>query len=532
MVEDAQVPVLLTLHRLVAELPEHRAEVVCLDSDWEIIAQESVENPVSEMTAENLVYVIYTSGSTGRPKGVALPQRALLNLIIWQLRHSTLAEGARTLQFTSLNFDVSFQEIFSTWCSGGILVMVTEAVRQDGESLARYIAAKAIERLFLPFVALQHLAEAIRTQELRSISLKEVITAGEQLRVTQPIIRLFTQLKDCSLHNQYGPSESHVVTAFALVDTPDSWPTLPPIGRPIANTQIYLLDATLQPVPVGVPGELYIGGVSLAQGYLNRPDLTAEKFILHPFSSEPGERLYKTGDLARYLPDGNIEFLGRTDHQVKIRGFRVEPGEIEIVLGQHIAVQQAVVVAREDVSGGNKRLVAYVVSAQEQSPTVSELRNFLKEKLPDYMVPSAFVMLDTLPLTPNGKIDRRALPAPDTARPELERTYVAPRTLIEQTLTEIWTEVLRIEQVGIYDNFFELGGHSLLATQVISRVREAFQAEIPLRSLFEAPTVADLAVTLLQREAEQVDSEMLAQILAELEQVAEDKVQVTLASEK
>jgi acyl carrier protein len=280
-----------------------------------------------------------------------------------------------------------------------------------------------------------------------------------------------------------------------------------------------------------VPGELHIGGVGLARGYLNRPELTAERFIPNPFSDEPNARLYKTGDLARYLPDGNIEFLGRMDHQVKIRGFRVELGEIEAVLGQHPTVRETVVMAREDVLG-EKRLVAYVVPNQAQAPPISELHHFLKEKLPEYMVPAAFVFLDALPLTPNGKVDRRALPAPDRSRPELGRTFVAPRTFVEEGLARIWAEVLRLERVGIHDNFFELGGHSLLATQVISRMCDAFQVELPLRSLFEAPTVADLAVILVQREAEQVDSETLAQMLAELEQLSEEEMQITLTSEK
>jgi acyl carrier protein len=269
------------------------------------------------------------------------------------------------------------------------------------------------------------------------------------------------------------------------------------IGRPITNTHMYILDKHLQPTPLGVPGELYIGGAGLARGYLNRPDLTAEKFIPNPFSDELGARLYKTGDLVRYLPDGNIEFLGRIDHQVKIRGFRIELGEIEAVLSHHPIVQEAVAVVREDRSG-DKRLVAYVVPNQKSLPKIHELRNFLQQKLPDYMVPSAFVMLDALPLTPNGKVDRKALPAPDQTRPELEETFVAPRTPIEQELTEIWADVLKLEKVGIYDSFFALGGHSLRATQIISRIHDAFQVELPLRCLFETSTIAGLAMAIEQ----------------------------------
>jgi acyl carrier protein len=273
-----------------------------------------------------------------------------------------------------------------------------------------------------------------------------------------------------------------------------------PIGRPIANTEVYLLDSQLSPVPIGVSGELYIGGDGLARGYLNRPELTAEKFIAHPFTKERGARLYKTGDVARYLPDGNIEFLGRMDHQVKVRGYRIEVGEIESALGQHPAVRDAVVLAREDTLGDpsaslmtGKRLVAYVVPRREPAPIVSGLNSFLKEKLPQYMIPSAFVFVDIMPLTPNGKIDRKALPAPDQSRPEMGELYVAPRTPVEEMIAEIWAQVLKLDTIGVHDNFFELGGHSLLAAQVVSRIREALQADLPLRVLFEKPTVASLS---------------------------------------
>jgi acyl carrier protein len=282
-----------------------------------------------------------------------------------------------------------------------------------------------------------------------------------------------------------------------------------PLGRPLPNTQVYVLDRNLRPVPVGVPGELHIGGRCLARGYIDRPEATAEKFVPNPFGNEPGSRLYKTGDVGRYLSDGNIEFLGRTDHQVKIRGFRIEPGEIESALAQHPAVREALVVAREVASAesdvpanrkskiqnlkSDKRLVAYVVPHRDLSPSAGELRGYLKEKLPDPMVPSAFVLLDALPRTPHGKLDRRALPEPDQSRPEVEKNLVAPRTPVEEAIVEIWREVLSLDRVGIHDNFFELGGHSLLATQVISRLRAAFSVELALRSLFESPTVAGLA---------------------------------------
>jgi acyl-coenzyme A synthetase/AMP-(fatty) acid ligase/acyl carrier protein len=370
-------------------------------------------------------------------------------------------------------------------------VLISEDLKRDTRELYQSLLDASIERLFLPFIALQLLADVAIDQGPMALSLQEIITAGEQLQITPQIAELFKGLKGCTLSNQYGPTESHVVTAFGLKDPPDDWPLLPSIGRPISNSKIYLLDINMQPLPVGASGELYIGGVCLARGYFNQPELTAEKFIPNPFSQKPGEVLYKTGDLARYLPDGRIEFLGRIDHQVKIRGFRIELGEVESVLGRHPTISDTVVIAREDVPG-DKRLVAYVVASRESTPTFSELRSFLKEKLPEYMIPSAFVFLDSFPLTPNGKVDRQALPAPDVARPELQEAFVAPRNQSEEMVAGIWSNVLGVERIGVYDSFFELGGHSLLVVQIISRIREVFAVDLPVRSLFETPTIAGL----------------------------------------
>ncbi|HWP42255.1 MAG TPA: phosphopantetheine-binding protein, partial [Blastocatellia bacterium] len=308
----------------------------------------------------------------------------------------------------------------------------------------------------------------------------------------------------CVLHNFYGPSEGNIVTVHRLQGTPDQWPPLPSIGRPIANTQVYVLDSDLNPVPAGVTAELFIAGAVLARGYLNRPDMTAEKFIPDPLSLQEGARMYKTGDLARYLPDGKLEFLGRIDHQVKIRGFRVELGEVESVLAQHPAIKEAVVIAREDVAG-QKRLVAYVVG-DEPGPSAGELKSFLKEKLPEYMVPSAFVKMAEFPLSPNRKVDRKALPAPEQSGVG-EREYEPPRNDTEAVVASIWAEVLGLEKVSLHDNFFELGGHSLLATQVVSRIKESLKVQIPLRSIFESPTVAGLARTVIDCEANQSDEQ-------------------------
>jgi amino acid adenylation domain-containing protein len=491
MLHDSAVSILLTQERLRQQLSTDAAKVVCLDTARPEIEACSPHDLSNLAKPEDLVYVIYTSGSTGQPKGVCLPHRALTNLLFWQLDNSQASVGTRTLQFTSLSFDVSFQEIFSTWCSGGTLVLVSELVRRDASALLTFLREHRISRLFLPFVALQQLAEAAEDAEHLPESMMEVITAGEQLRITRQVADLFRRMPSCSLFNHYGPSESHVCTSFRLVGPPDKWAALPPIGTPIANSQIYILDPYGNPTPLGVSGELHIGGICLAEGYLDRPELTSQRFVADPFSSDPEARLYRTGDLCRYLPDGNIQYLGRVDNQVKLRGYRIELGEVESVLARHPAVQHAVAVVREDVPG-DKRLVAYIVSGdQEISP--SELRTYLKQTLPEYMIPSAFVSLESLPLTPSGKVSRRALPTPDWESGEGTREAFGFRTPIEELLAGIWSEVLRSRNIDVHDNFFELGGHSLLATQVVSRIRRALHIDVPLRAIFEHPTIQDLA---------------------------------------
>ncbi|MGB3513267.1 MAG: amino acid adenylation domain-containing protein, partial [Microcoleaceae cyanobacterium] len=492
MLTDAKVSVLLTQELLAKSLPDHQAQVVCLDKDWEAIAQLPTENLLKVAQPENLGYIIYTSGSTGKPKGVAMSQRALVNLIIWQQQEAIIGEGAKTLQFAPISFDVSFQEIFSTLYSGGTLVLVSQEVRRDSFALMQFMVDNKVDKLFLPFVALQQLA-TVASQCQTLPQLREIVTAGEQLQMTPDIIELMKRLPNCRLQNQYGPSESHVVSAYTLQGAAVNWPALPPIGRPIANNQLYILSRDLQPLPIGVPGELYIGGVGVANGYLNRPELTAEKFISNPFSDREESRLYKTGDLARYLPDGNIEFIGRIDNQVKIRGFRIEIGEIETTISQHPTVKKTVVLARED-NPGNKRLVAYIVPETETNQEiVPQLKQYLKQKLAEYMVPSAFVVLPQLPLTPNGKVNRRALPAPDISSFSESNNFVAPRDDIEKQLAEIWSDILNIHPVGIKNNFFELGGHSLLAVNLMAKIQQKFAKQLPLSTLFTNPTIEDLA---------------------------------------
>jgi len=497
MVENAQVSVLLTQNKLVAELPASGARLVCLDADWEVISQESEENPIGGSEPENLAYALYTSGSTGQPKGVMVAHRSLVNAYhSWEAAYQLRTEVSSHLQMASFSFDVFSGDLIRALCSGGQLVLCPQEWLLEPEKLYPIMRQEKIDCAeFVPAVV-RTLIQYLENTEQNLSFMKLLVVGSDSLyRKEYEEFKRFCG-SDTRLINSYGASEATIDSTYfegTTVNLPDNG--LVPIGRPFANTQIYLLDPHLQPVPIGVPGELHIGGTGLARGYLNRPELTAEKFIPNPFKiqNSDSERLYKTGDLARYLPDGNIELLGRSDRQVKIRGFRIELGEIEAILTQHPRVREAVVIARED-QPGDKRLVAYVVgSPSSEDVTPNALRDFLVKLLPDYMVSNAFVILDAMPLTPNGKVNHRALPIPDTATFCLGATFVEPRNSVEQEVAEIWLQVLGIDKVGIYDNFFQLGGHSLLATQVISRIRKTFEVELPLRCLFESPTVAGLA---------------------------------------
>ena len=501
MIEDAGVRVLLTQESLKGLLPCGVARVVLLDDGQFEVGREDESGLDVEVSPDNLAYIIYTSGSTGRPKGVAMAHRPLANLLGWQSNRTGVNRRPRTLQFASLSFDVSFQEIFSTLCAGATLVLIEEERRRDAGELLRLIDGQGVERLFLPFVALQSLAEASEREGIVPRALREVITAGEQLKATRQVRALFAKLERCVLDNQYGPSECHVVSAHMLEGESGAWPELPPIGRPVSNARLYLLDARLEPVPVGVRGELYIGGECVARGYLNRPALTAEKFVPDPFSTRPGGRMYRTGDLARHLEDGKIEFLGRADSQVKVRGFRIELGEIESELRRLPSVRDCVVAAREDTPH-DKRLVAYLVTEEGETFAAADLRARLKEHLPDYMIPSAFVTLERLPLTPSGKVDRRALPAPDGGHSGGAEGYVMPRTFLERQLAAICEDILGRSPVGTDDDFFNLGGHSLTATRIVSRVYEELRVRVTLRSFFADPTVRGLAAEIERQSKE------------------------------
>ena len=492
LVADTGINLILTQSHRVARWEEFPVEMVILDDNSPVWSREACENLSSPVQADQLAYVIFTSGSTGRPKGVAMEHGALTNLICWQNSQSSLGSGSRTLQFASLGFDVSFQEIFSTWCSGGTLVLVDEMTRRDMNLLMRLIDRERIERLFVPYVVLQQLTEVVMDTEGSGSSLREVVTAGEQLQVTPQLVQFFQQITHCRLINQYGPTEAHVVTSYELTGDRQLWPALPPIGRPISNIQIYVLDSRMQPVPAGVSGELYIGGIGVARGYLNNAELTSEKFVPDPFSPVPGGRMYRTGDQGRWRSEGVLEFQGRLDHQVKYRGFRIELGEIESVLNRCPQVSQSIVMLRED-RPGEKRLVAYLVPVDPSSVSPRDYREFARQRLPEYMIPTSWVILDSLPLTVNGKIDRKALPVPGLEGVESGEARIAPRTPLEEILAEGWKQVLRVDEVGVDENFFELGGHSLLAIRLVSYIRSALEMEIPIRSVFEHPTISGLA---------------------------------------
>ncbi|HYO59462.1 non-ribosomal peptide synthetase, partial [Archangium sp.] len=477
MFENAGLTVLLTQEHVGKEFP-FQGTRVRLDSEWERIARRSEVNPLAMSGAGNLAYAIYTSGSTGRPKGTLLEHRGLVNTILAVIKGYDLRPESRVLQFVAFGFDVSVCDIFSTLLAGACLCLAPRDAIMPGPLLHSVLKEQGITTVQLTPSSLA----ILEPEGLEA--LETVISVGEAC----PPAQVARWKPGRRFLNAYGPTE---VTIFAtLCDDMDE--QRPTIGRPLPNFELYVLDERLEPVPVGVPGELYIGGVGLARGYLGRPELTAERFIPHPFSGRPGQRLYRTGDVVRYLANGEVDFLGRRDAQVKIRGFRIELGEVEAVLLQHPTLSMAKVIVREDVPG-NKRLVAYVVPEPAREADVAVLRAFLKERLPEYMVPSAFVLLEALPLNPNGKVDQRALPVPEEAQAGAGVSFVAPRTVIEEMVAGIWAQVLGLKRVSVDGNFFELGGHSLLAMQVLSRVRDTFKVDLPFRRLFEASTVAGLA---------------------------------------
>jgi amino acid adenylation domain-containing protein len=479
---DAGTQVLLTQENLRAMLSESASHTICIDSDWEAISKLPAENCQSGVGPENLAYVIYTSGSTGLPKGVEIPHRALSNFLAAMQVKPGLSREDTLLAVTTASFDIAALELYLPLTVGARVNLVSREIASDGQRLMESLATSGATCMQATPTTWRLL---VNTGWKGSTDLK-VLCGGEALprELANELVP-----RASAVWNMYGPTETTVWSTMHQV-TAETGPVL--VGRPIANTELYVLDHELQPVPIGVPGELYIGGEGLARGYRNRPELTAEKFVRHPFSWQPGARLYNTGDLARYRADGNLELLGRRDHQIKIRGFRVELGEIEAALGEHPAVQSAAVVMRDE-GLGDQRLVAYAVLHSGSAARTEELRSFLKSKLPDYMMPARFEFLPSLPVGPSGKVDRRALPAPSSERLESEASYQTPCTQSEKKMAAIWAEVLQLDRVSIHDNFFDLGGNSLLAVKLVARVESALGKKLPVVSVFQLPTISELA---------------------------------------
>lgn len=513
MTADAGVTVLITQAWLVQDWAIPRPLVLCLAEQWADITSEEPTNLDAEVTGTHLAYILYTSGSTGQPKGVMVQHQGIGNLAEVQQAIFGMHAASRVLQFAPLSFDASVSEIWVTLLAGATLCLAPQEVLLPGPALIDLLEREAISVVTLPP------SFQVALPERAFPALATLVSAGEACR-PELVARWSPGRR---FINAYGPTEATVCATME----PGSVPHQPAaIGHPIANVQVYLLDRSGQPVPIGVPGELFIGGIGLARGYVNRPDLTAARFVPHPFSLEPGARLYRTGDLGVFRRDGTIVFLGRADHQVKVRGMRVELGEIETVLGQHAAVRAAVVTSH--ALGDEQRLVAYLVPHPGQEPSTSALRSFIAAKLPDYMVPATFMLLDAMPLMPNGKVDRQALPAPNEQRPDLEEPYLPPATAVEAVIAAVWATCLRVESVGIHDNFFELGGYSLLITQVLSRIRAVFQAELPTRTFLDAPTVAGLARELISREAQPGQMERIAQLHLQVSAMSPEEVHALL----
>jgi amino acid adenylation domain-containing protein/non-ribosomal peptide synthase protein (TIGR01720 family) len=516
MLEDSALQVLVTTQDLDRCLPVSDAQLICLDRDRAQIAAGSQQDLSPTAYADNLAYVMYTSGSTGNPKGVAVTHRGVVRLVKGA-NYAQLGREEVFLQLAPLSFDASTFEIWGSLLNGGKLVLMP-AQTLSLEEIGGQVRRHGVTTLWLT-APLFHQMVSENLEGLKGV--KQLLAGGDVLSPAHVNLAL-AHSTDGRVINGYGPTENTTFTCCYVMSGGGCVEGSVPIGSPISNTSVYLLDPYLNPVPVGVTGELYAGGDGLARGYLNSADLTAERFIPDPVSGGVGRRLYSTGDLARYRADGNLEFLGRTDNQVKVRGHRIEMAEVETALLVYPAIKEAAVIASHDEAGG-KRLLAYLVGKEGDSFSAGELRDYLCSKLPDYMVPSAFITLDRLPLTPSGKLDRRALPQSDGARPEFENQYVPPRTPVEEAVASIWAEVLGLDRVGVHDDFFELGGHSLLATKVISKTRYIFKIELPLQTLFERPTVENLSLAIIANEPKPGQAEKIALILKKVKGMSADE---------
>jgi microcystin synthetase protein McyB len=495
---------------------------VCIDREWEIISRLDKQAPQVQLSPENLAYVIYTSGSTGWPKGVMITHRAICNRLLWDAEEFPLTEEDAVLQTFSFSFDISVWEIFAPLCGGARLVIVPSGMRADGSYQVRLISECGVTSMSVIPSMLDVLLDNGLAQ---CASLRQVFSGAELLSVK--LRQVFSESVNAILHNFYGLTETSL-DATIWTDMPGSHQEIIPVGKPIGNMKVYILDSELRLVPAGVPGEIYIGGDGLARGYINRVEDTAERFIPDLYSMGQGERLYKTGDLGKYLPDGNIVFIGRNDHQIKIRGYRVELPEIERVLSEHASIEEAIVLPLTNNSESVK-LVAYIAARNPEDLSVEDLRKFLKSTLPSYMLPSAWVVLDNLPKLSNGKVDRKALETIDKTNIRSDTEYVAPRNAIEEMVVRIWMDILKLDQVSIYDRFFDLGGHSLLVVQLISRLREEFQVEVPMIKFFNSMhTVVDLAQLIEEQQIGESADDDLLQTLNELSSLSDSEVEVLL----
>ena len=524
MVKDTGAEVIVTEHCLGERFPQSGLTRVFVEDAFN---DADGDHQLDSIHPDSLAYVMYTSGSTGLPKGVMLSHRLLVNLVWWH--NSELRKPERTLQFASSSFDASFFEIFFTLTSGGAVHLVSEQRRNDLSALATLILEERLDRLNVPSQVLQFFVDQWTSDgahDPSSSPLRDVFANAERLKIGPSVAHYFGKTQ-ATLHDQYGPTETHVVTSYTLPTDSGSWPSLPPIGRPICNTRVYVLDRGMRPAPVGVKGELYIGGLPLARGYLNRPNSTAEKFLADPFSPNPGSRMYKTGDVVRLLPSGDLDYVGRSDDQVKIRGFRIEPGEIEAGLSAHVGVQSSVVVTTGDQ--GNLLLVAYFIPSVEPGPSPNELRAFLQQTLPDFMIPVAFVAVGQFSLTPNGKVNRKALPQPQRQDFGIELNEAQPNSPAEMLVTSMMAQILERESVGSRDNFFHIGGHSLSALRLLSRVTEVFGLQYPLELLFASPNAASITENLYSLAGGPTYVEGLAETVLEVQQLSPTQVQDELS---
>lgn len=517
IVKETRPKVLLAQERLLECLPEVDAESICLDKDWSTVFGESAAPVENLINGENLGYLIYTSGSTGEPKAVMMPHRPRDSRISHEHKIYQLTANDRHVLKSSISFTLLLRELFWPLLTGARLIISPPGTETDMGYLLELIAKHEISIITLTPSTLRAILSQPRLERCRS--LRHICCFGEPL--TADLETLYFSKLSAELSIYYGATEAPSATCRKC--QPSETRTITELGHPLPNVQLHFLDDSLERVANGTCGEIYLGGM-LARGYFKRPDLTAEKFIPHPFSREPGARLYKTGDLGRLLPNGSIEFIGRVDDLVKVRGFRIELAEIAKTIRQHPEINDAFVLSL-DSNSDSSRIVAYAVRNLRSTITATDLRSYVRKKLPDYMVPARFIFLDALPVSPNGKIDRKALPVPGRSRPELDTPLVAGRTLLEKDLAQIWAEVLELDQVGIHDNFFDLGGHSLAAARVVTRVFRHFQVDVPLQRLFDSPTVAEMAVVIMEHQGKRLCNEEIENILAEIESLSEEEAQ-------